>query len=440
MADAPTGNGAPHAAPAADTASSAPAAESWSAPCVHCGFCLPACPTYDVLGTEMDGPRGRLHLMDALQSGRAQPTPALLRHLDTCLGCRACESACPSGVAYGERLEETRASTRDASRGVFAGPAWLRRALLRGAASPAWLVHAGVVAVSAAQRWLPTLTRRVARKLGPGAEAGLEVLARRRPRRTRLPSHARPERAPKRRVALLLGCLHRPLSASLHEATHRMLLRAGCEVVVPPRQGCCGALARHLGELDEARARVAALLDDLAAVGRLDHVVVNAAGCGASLREAQTLWPPGHPRHAEAASLAARSVDALVLLDELGLPPARRDVKRRVALHHACHLVHAQGVRAAPERLLASIPGLRLEPLADADRCCGSAGVYNLLQPELAGVLRDQKVAACRASGAEVIAAANPGCQLQIEAGLAAAGLGLGTTHPIELLDEAHRA
>jgi len=405
--------------------------------CVHCGFCLPACPTYAALGTEMDSPRGRLFLMDALDAGRIDPTAAVVRHLDLCLGCRACETECPSGVRYGERLESTRERLADAP----GRPLGQRLA-------QSWILK-GVGTHSGRQRplaWLLALARatgllRLAGALAPRSgrmHAMTRLLAAADTSSTsRLPAVTPACGTRRLRVALLTGCVARWMFPGVNAATVRLLSAAGCEVVVPREQGCCGALHSHSGDADGARRLVRRNIEAFEAAGPLDAVVVNAAGCGSAMKECDRLLADEPAWADRARDLAGKTRDALELLAELDDLPLTRRVEARVAYHDACHLAHGQGVRSGPRELLARIPGLTLVPLADADRCCGSAGIYNLLHPDIAASILEPKLDRVTDSGADVLSAANPGCLLQIAAGARARGLDVQTSHPIELLDRA---
>ena len=386
--------------------------------CVHCGLCQSACPTYVELGTEADSPRGRIHLMRAMEEGRLEPSPEVVRHLDLCLGCRACETACPSGVRYGRLVEAARPfverhrplPARVARRALAAAltAPWLRRTLL----APARLI--------AGRRW----TR------GWLAFAGALP---RRSRARRLPAVLEPEGAARGTAVLVTGCVAETLFGDTNHATAALLRRAGVRVLVPREQGCCGALPLHLGSRDRAAALAARLARTLAESGA-DWVVSNAAGCGALLREYDHLLPGDQA----AATVARRARDALELLAEVGLPPARVALDRTVAVHDPCHLAHGQGVRAQVRTLLASIPGVRLVELSDSDTCCGSAGTYNLTEPAMARRLLDRKLATVAASRADIIAAANPGCLLQMRAGALQRGLTVEIEHPIDLLARAY--
>ena len=393
--------------------------------CVHCGLCLASCPTYVELGEEADSPRGRIHLMRALEDGRLDPTPEVVRHLDLCLGCRACETACPSGVPYGSLIEAARP--------------WVERFRPRAAR---W--RRKVLSAVLASRSLGTLAfaplrlvggrvflRRFTR--GPfGSWLALAAAAPREPPAVRLPSVLEPDGTVRGTAVLLTGCVPATLFARTHRAAALLLQRAGVRVLVPTA-GCCGALALHLGDGARATAlgrRAAAAL----AVPGADWVVTAAAGCGALLREygerlagdERATWVGGHAR------------DALDLLAELGLPAPVRALDSRVAVHDPCHLAHGQGVRESVRRLLAAVPGIRLVPLAESDWCCGSAGTYNLTERAMARRLLDRKLDRIAASGAEVVAAANPGCLLQIRAGTIARGLATRVEHPLDLLAAAH--
>ena len=386
--------------------------------CVHCGLCQSACPTYVELGTEADSPRGRIHLMRAMEEGRLEPSPEVVRHLDLCLGCRACETACPSGVRYGRLVEAARPfverhrpfPARVARRALAAALTvpWLRRTLL----APARLI--------AGRRW----TR------GWLAFAGALP---RRSRARRLPAVLEPEGALRGTAVLVTGCVAETLFGDTNHATAALLRRAGVRVLVPREQGCCGALPLHLGARDRAAALAARLARTLAHSGA-DWVVSNATGCGALLREYDHLLPGDQ----SAATVARRARDALELLAELGLPPGRVGLDRTVAVHDPCHLAHGQGVRAQVRTLLASIPGVRLVELSDSDTCCGSAGTYNLTEPAMARRLLDRKLATVVASRADIVAAANPGCLLQMRAGALQRGLTVEIEHPIDLLARAY--
>ncbi|HYR97093.1 MAG TPA: heterodisulfide reductase-related iron-sulfur binding cluster [Candidatus Binatus sp.] len=394
--------------------------------CVHCGLCLASCPTYLELGIEADSPRGRIHLMRALAEGQLEPTADVIRHLDLCVGCRACETACPSGVRYGALIEAARPFVEP----FRSAPArWGRRLLssILPTRMP-WTVALAARRVLGRGAWLGPLARRLGSPwLAYAAALPVDGVAR------RLPEVIEPAGRARGTAVLLGGCVADALFRQTNVATALLLHRAGVRVLVPRAAGCCGALALHLGHRERARElarRATAALGAPAA----DWVVSNAAGCGALLREYGELLP-GEPA---AAGIATRARDALELLGELGLPEAVRPLRRTVAVHDPCHLAHGQGVRDQARRLLGEIPGIRLVELEESDTCCGSAGTYNLTEPTMARRLLDRKLDRIAASGAEVVAAANPGCILQIRAGAILRGLPVAVEHPIDLLATAH--
>jgi len=395
--------------------------------CVHCGLCLAACPTYVELGMEADSPRGRIHLIRALEEGQLVPTPEVIRHLDLCLGCRACETACPSGVEYGALIEAARPYVE---RFRPAPARWGRRALAAVLTTPALRRAAfAPLRLVGGARWV----RRLARRLGSPWLAYVAALpgAARAPG---LPAVPEPEGRPRGTAVLLTGCVAETAFGRTNVATARLLQRAGVRVVVPRGQGCCGALAIHLGAAERARTLARSLASVLGA-SEADWVVSNAAGCGALLREYGSLLP-GDPA---AAAVGARARDALALLAEVGLPPPSRPLACTVAVHDPCHLAHGQGVRAQVWELLATVPGVRLVELEESEMCCGSAGTYNLTEPGMARRLLERKLDRIAATGADVVAAANPGCILQIRAGAILRGLRVRVEHPIDLLATAHR-
>ncbi len=424
--------------------------------CVHCGFCLPTCPTYLLWGEEMDSPRGRIYLMKAALEGRAGLSASFVRHFDACLGCMACVTACPSGVQYGPLVERTRAQIERRYRRRTADRLF-RAALFRIVPDPSRLrlllaplaLAGGLVrrvGESPAARRVPARLRAL---LALAPRVTWRSLASRLPERTApwgpAPAEARgaagaPGRGPVRmRVALLAGCVQRVVFPHVNAATVNVLAREGCEVLAPRAQGCCGALALHAGRLDEARAfarRLIAAIEPAAP----DRIVVNAAGCGSSMKEYGELLA-GDPAWApRARRFAARVRDVSELLVELGEPRApRHPIPATVAYHDACHLAHAQAVRAEPRALLASIPGLRLVSPEEAEICCGSAGIYNLVQPEAAAELGARKVQRLAALAPDLVATGNPGCLLQLQATAARLGYRWPVVHPIELVDASIR-
>jgi glycolate oxidase iron-sulfur subunit len=391
--------------------------------CVHCGFCLPACPSYRVLGEEMDSPRGRIVLMKQALEGELSIAD-VLPYVDRCLGCLGCVTACPSGVRYGELLTPFRAMAETEARSPAAR--LRQRALLRLLESPR-LFRAGVRAGHLAQRMrtlVPAPLRPMLGLLPPSLEEA-------RP----LPAHA-PATGPRRaRVALLAGCVQQVLAPDINHATLRVLSANGIETIVPRGQGCCGALALHAGHADRARTRAERLLrafpDDV------DAIVTNAAGCGSAMKDYGVLFE-GTPIEARARRFAGLVRDVSEVLDGLGLvsPLALRS-PLTAAYHDACHLAHAQGVRGAPRRLLAQVAGLTVCEIPEGEVCCGSAGLYNLEHPDVAAALGAAKARAVMATPAQAVVTGNVGCLVQVSSHLARAGQPLPVLHTMQLLDQA---
>ncbi len=411
-------------------------------PCVHCGFCLPACPTYNRLGDENDSPRGRLHLMKAVVEGRLDPASDAFRtHIDRCLGCRACEPVCPSGVEYGTLLELARHTAAES-----APPGTLTRLLLVVMASRPLralfflggrvLRGTGLAALGA--RLLPN------RGLAGSARFGLAMLAATKPARIPVAPAARgatsgpfePPRPERRRVALLTGCVQQGLYARVNEATRRTLEANGFDVVEVVGQDCCGALHAHGGDLDRARALAKTNIDAFGAAA-VDLVVVNAAGCGAAMKEYRTLLDKDSTYAARARDASSRVRDVTELLAEVG-PRRGAPVACSVAYDHPCHLLHAQRISQPPLHVLGAVPGVEVRVIANADECCGGAGIYGITHPDLGGRIGRDKVASVRAAGADLATTPNPGCMMQIGAGLVLEGAPGGVVHPVELLDESY--
>ena len=395
--------------------------------CVHCGFCLAACPTYRITGAEAHSPRGRIVLMKEVLEGSLAAEEAR-PFVDACLGCQACEPACPSGVGYGALLHPYRDLTRAAGRGPF-------ERLVR------FLVHHTVPhpgrfrLALRLQRLIAPVAGWLPRRLRPLAELA--------PRASKAPATRPgtfPASGPRRgRVALLRGCAQQVLAPEIEHATLGLLNHQGVEVVVPAEQGCCGALALHDGEWPLARRLARRNLGVLAPEGLggpIDAVVSNAAGCGSGLRELGDLFA-GEPEEAMARELARRVVDVATYLDDLGLvvPASTAKPRRlRLAYQDACHLAQAQGVKGAPRRLLSAIPGVELVAVGEEDLCCGSAGTYNLFQPEMARRLAERKVDQLVATGADGVATGNVGCLVQLRAAIERRGLDLPIRHTVEWL------
>ena len=408
--------------------------------CVHCGFCLPTCPTYALWGEEMDSPRGRIYLMKSALEGQTPMSAAFVGHFDACLGCMGCVTACPSGVQYAPLLEATRAQIeRRHDRG--AGDRLFRSALFAVIPYPARLRL--VMAPLVVYQWIkPLLARAGILNLLPGRIGALARLA---PPVTAgsllasTPELTAAQGERRMRVGLLTGCVQRLAFAHVNEATVRVLAAEGCDVVAPGAQGCCGALALHAGREDDARAFAQRAIEVFEGSG-VERIVVNAAGCGSSMKDYERLFADDPGWAARARAFSARVRDVSELLIELGPPRApRHPVHLRVAYHDACHLAHAQGVRQQPRELLQQIPGIELLPFDEQELCCGSAGIYNLVQPEPARQLGERKVGHIAAVAPDVVASANPGCTLQIASIASDLGKPLKLLHPIELIDAAIR-
>ena len=434
--------------------------------CIHCGFCLPACPTYIATGQELESPRGRLHLIRGVLDGQVEPTERLLSHLDLCLQCRACETACPSAVPYGRIMEDARAS-------IMADPTrrprgWSLRALLlrQVLARPRVLRAAFAVARLYTRSGLQRLLRgRLRGRLGDILPARLAAIEAQAPVLDRAPFRRsgvltepllqgpqlqgpqlqgpQPQGLRRARVALLTGCVQGELYPQTHEATLRVLARLGCEVIAPPAQVCCGALHSHAGDAQTARALARR---NIAAFEEADveAVIVNAAGCGAAMKEYGRLLRDDSrwAGRAEAFAAGVRDVLEYVAAQDFAGDSARKlgAVDADVTLQDACHLAHGQGIRDAPRAILRAIPGLRLQEQGTPDRCCGSAGVYSLVQSAMAQTVLAAKLEDIASTGASIVATANPGCTLQLEAGLRRAGQPVTVQHVIELLDRSYTA
>ncbi len=399
--------------------------------CIHCGVCLAACPTYELTGLETESPRGRIHLSRALYEGRINPSYTFTRHIYTCLGCRACETVCPAGVNYGTILEGARQTAglpwsgwRGRLLGFFLGVVLPRPAVTR--------------LVGAVLRLYARLPFRDAlRRLMPARLAAMEAMLPR-PRLGESPLVPGVYSALGRRrlrVGFLTGCVMDTLMPHVNRATLRVLRRAGAEVVVPPAQGCCGALNVHNGDVERAMLMAARNIEAFERAG-VERVVVNSAGCGSAMKEYGELLRFDRHYGKRARRFAEMVRDLSEVLVEMGAAePVSRELRLTVTYQDPCHLVHAQRVSREPRSLLRCIPGVELREMKNPTRCCGSAGIYNVVEPEMAEKILAEKVRDVLSTGAEVVVAPNPGCMLQIASGLREAGSAVRVVHLAEILD-----
>jgi glycolate dehydrogenase iron-sulfur subunit len=406
--------------------------------CVHCGFCLPVCPTYVLWNEEMDSPRGRIYLMKMVAEDAANINETWVGHFDACLGCMACMTACPSGVEYGKLIEATRAQIERRYRrppaetrfrrflfSIFPRPDRLRALLL-----PLRLYQ---------KTGLQSLVRRLGiPKFLPTRFRAMEALLPQVPAQEALPELIPAQGERRRRVGLLLGCVQRVLFPQVNAATARVLAAEGCEVVAPKAQPCCGALLVHAGE-EERAVQLARQTIDVFEKAQVDAVIINAAGCGSNVKEYGHLLRDDPKYAARAKAFAAKCRDVSEFLAELEPRATRQALRLRVAYHDACHLQHAQGIRSQPRTVLGRIPQLELLEIPEAAICCGSAGIYNLVQPEAAAELGDRKASHIAALDADMVVSANPGCLLQLQSALARAGQKVPVRHFVELLDASIR-
>ncbi len=413
------------------------------ADCVHCGFCLPPCPTYALWSRETDSPRGRIHLLRVALEGKASITPAFARHFDTCLGCMACMTACPSGVQYDKLLEAARPqlerhvrrplADRLFRRLIFALFPYPRR--LRWLALELWAYQRlGLQRLLRATGLLNALPARLRamESVAPRVSVGGAWSS--------MPDVIPAAGERRRRVALLLGCVQRVFFSDVNRATARVLAAEGCEVVIPQAQGCCGALMLHAGLEDDAAALARRFIDAFEpALAGVDAIVINAAGCGSTLKEYGHLLRDDPTYAARAEALAAKCRDVSEVLADLEPRAPRRPVPMRVAYHDACHLQHAQGVSAEPRRVLAAIPELDVREVPEGGLCCGSAGIYNLVEPEAADALGRRKAGNILATGADAVVSSNPGCLLQLGSALERQGRPMRTMHLVEIVDASIR-
>ncbi|HEX8630079.1 MAG TPA: heterodisulfide reductase-related iron-sulfur binding cluster [Catenuloplanes sp.] len=407
--------------------------------CVHCGFCLPTCPTYVLWGEEMDSPRGRIHLMAQGLDGEPM-SDSMVTHIDRCLGCMACVTACPSGVRYDRLIADTRQQVERRAPDSARTPA---QRLLRGAIFRVFPYPRRLRLLRGPLRAYQALgLRRVVRRTGLLARlptaAALDALTPTLGRRAPLPARVPAVGTQRAVVGLLTGCVQGAFFPEVNTATARVLAAEGCAVVIPPTQSCCGALSVHNGREPEAARFARSVIDAFERTG-IDYLVVNAAGCGSALKEYGDLLR-GDPRYASrAAALAAKVRDVSEILVELGPVAKRHPLPLTVAYHDACHLAHAQGVRTQPRQLLRAIPGVRLHEIADPDICCGSAGIWNILHPQAGNQLGERKARAVLATGARLLVTANPGCLMQLAASVRRLGGSIEVAHTVQVLDASIR-
>jgi glycolate oxidase iron-sulfur subunit len=405
--------------------------------CVHCGFCLPTCPTYVLWGEEMDSPRGRIYLMNEGLGGEPL-SDSMVGHFDACLGCMACVTACPSGVQYDRLIEDTRVQVERRHR-RSPGDRALREAIFALFPYPKRLKAARGPLRLYQKTGLPSVLRRsgLLDRVSPALGA-MEGLA---------PDLGKAERVLERTsargtrrgvVGMLLGCVQREFFPGVNAATARVLAAEGFDVIAPRSQGCCGALSSHNGREDEAKRFGRALIEEFEQAG-VDMLVVNSAGCGSAMKDYVHLFSdePAWVERAQALSLKVR--DVAEFLVEVGQVAERHPLDVTIAYHDACHLGHAQRIRTQPRQLLRGIPGLELKEINEAELCCGSAGIYNILKPEAARELGDRKAKNVLATGAQMLVTANPGCLMQVASSIERSGGHLALAHTVEVLDASIR-
>ncbi|MBD2502251.1 (Fe-S)-binding protein [Anabaena azotica] len=408
--------------------------------CVHCGFCLSTCPSYRVIGKEMDSPRGRIYLMDALNEGEIALNTATVQHFDSCLGCLACVTTCPSGVQYDKLISATRHQVernyprslsdklvRQLIFSLFPNPDILRIFLI-----PLFFYQKlGISQAIRATGLLKIISPRLAAMESILPKITLKTF------QDNLPTIISAQGEKRYRVGVILGCVQRLFFSPVNEATVRVLTANGCEVVIPKSQGCCAALPEHQGQTEQAKALARQMIDSFADTN-VDYVIINAAGCGHTLKEYGHILADDPEYREKAKNFAAKVRDAQEFLATVGLTAKLSpltDKPLNLVYQDACHLLHGQKISLQPRQLLQQIPGVKLKEPLDAALCCGSAGVYNMLQPDVADELGQQKVTNLLNTGAELIASANPGCALQITKHLQLQGKEISVMHPMELLD-----
>lgn len=420
-----------------------PPAQSLVDQCVHCGFCLSTCPSYRVIGKEMDSPRGRIYLMDAINKGEASLDDTTAQHFDSCLGCLACVSTCPSGVQYDQLISAVRPQVeRNQPRNLW--EKFLRTIIFNIFPYPErltiflpllWLYQVSGLQTLVKKTGILKYFPRIASMESILPRINLKSLNKKYP-------YTISAKGEKRyRVGVVLGCVQRLFFDSVNEATVRVLTANGCEVVIPKTQGCCAALPAHQGQENQAQSLARQMIDSFADTD-VDYIIINAAGCGHTLKEYHHILADDRQYLSKAEDFVSKVRDIQEFLAEIGLSTDLSpisDDKIKVVYQDACHLLHGQKISLQPRQLLQKIPNLELKEPLDNALCCGSAGVYNLLQPDVANELGEQKVRNLLNTGAEIIASPNPGCSLQIAKHLQLQGKKIQVIHPIELLDYAIR-
>lgn len=408
--------------------------------CIHCGFCTTTCPTFSLLGNEMDSPRGRIYLMRLVADGEMAPNETVMKHLDRCLDCRACETSCPSGVPYGSLIEAARASLEKVRERPLSAR-MLRRILFR------WLLPSRTLlnlAAAAARLYQTTILGRLVRgmRLLPKKLAALEPMMPAAPPLSAmrsLPPEVAPVGEERHRVAFFGGCVQSALFGDVNRAAVRALAANGARVVFPAAQTCCGALQAHAGDRETARILARENIDAIRAE-EFDAIILAVSGCGAMLHEYQDLLADDPLYASRAKAFSDKAMDITAFLSRIGVREASHPVPQQVAYHHPCHLFHALKVRREPLDVLSAIRNVDAVPLRESDWCCGSAGSYNLTQTEISMRLLDRKMGHVKDSGAPVVCTGNPGCQIQIAFGARERNMDLRVVHPVVLLDEAYQA
>jgi glycolate oxidase iron-sulfur subunit len=406
--------------------------------CVHCGFCLPVCPTYVLWNEEMDSPRGRIYLIKLATDGKSTMNHQWVSHFDSCLGCMACMTACPSGVDYSKLIEATRAQIERNHKRPFAEKLY-RRLIFATFTRPDRLRLMRFPLLAYQKSGLQTLLRRSGiLNLLPKKLRAMESLMPQIRASESIPNVTAAQGTKRHRVGMLLGCVQREFMPQVNAATIRVLSAEGCEVVAPPEQPCCGALLVHAGE-ESAAIVLARKAIDAFERANVDTIITNAAGCGSNVKEYGHLLRDDPHYATRAKAFAAKCQDITEFLGNLEPRAKRNPLNLRVAYHDACHLQHAQGIRLQPRSLLLGIPGVELAEIPESAVCCGSAGIYNLVQPDAANALGDRKAELITPLNADVIATGNPGCLLQLQSALARTGHKIPVMHTIQLLDNSLR-